>query len=119
MANSNLDPNCLFCAIVKGEEPAERVHETEEHLVIKNKYPSAPLHLLVIDKKHREKSNTLSGKYFNEHYWDTIFRAIYETVEMFELNKTGYRLVNNGAGYNHFEHEHFHIMGKYDKVPQE
>ena len=34
-----------------------------------------------------------------------------------ELDKTGYKLGNNGAGYNHFEHEHFHVMGGTKKEP--
>lgn len=118
VGNSNLDPNCLFCAIVKGEEPADIVYETDDFLVINNKYPEAPVHMLVLDKQHREKSETLSGVFSNSGYWDRMFATIYEAVKLLELDSTGYKLVNNGAGYNHFEHEHFHITGRYDTVPQ-
>lgn len=104
------EKDCLLCRIAAGTEPAVKVGETEEFLVIKNKYPAAPIHLLIVDKQHREKKETLvAGKY--EGYWCRLFQAVRETVKKFNLDKTGYKLVNNGAGYNHFEHEHLHILG--------
>lgn len=101
--------NCLFCRIVAGQEPSVRVLETDEFLVIKNKFPVAPIHILVLDKKHREKKQTLSGKF--EEYWDKMMGCVYNSIKQLELDKTGYKIVNNGAGYNHFEHEHMHILG--------
>lgn len=108
---------CLFCDIVSKKAPSAIVLETDGFLVIKNKYPVAPVHVLVLDKKHKEKKDTLSGKYIKENYWDEMFKAIYQTIQKLGLDKTGYKLVNNGAGYNHFEHEHFHIMGGSDAEP--
>lgn len=107
------DSSCLFCKIVAGEEPCQKVLETDHFLVIKNKYPKAPVHVLVIDKEHHEKKDTISGSYSKPHanYWDKMFEAIFGTITKLGLDKTGYKLVNNGAGYNHFEHEHFHILG--------
>ena len=112
-----MDPKCLFCKIVEGTEPSEKVLESEDFLVIKNKYPVAPVHILVLDKKHREKTDTISGKYSEEGYWDPMFAVINTVIKELELDKTGYKLVNNGAGYNHFEHEHFHILGGSDSEP--
>jgi len=100
---------CLFCRIVEGTEPSEKVTETGDFLVIKNKYPAAPIHVLVLSKSHSEKRDTLAGKY--PGFWDKMFSAISQTVNLLGLNKTGYKLVNNGAGYNHFEHEHVHVLG--------
>lgn len=113
------DKNCLFCKIVVGEEPCDKILETEEFLVIKNKYPKAPTHVLVMDKKHREKKNTLAGEYSKgaDNYWDKMFETIFGTITKLGLDKTGYKLVNNGAGYNHFEHEHFHILGGSKEEP--
>lgn len=105
--------SCLFCAIVDGREPSKEVLDLEEFLVVENKYPKAPIHVLVIDKKHREKSDTIAGVYWSEHYWGKMFDAINKTLDHLGLKKTGYELVNNGAGYNHIEHEHFHILSGY------
>ena len=111
------DANCLFCKIVLGEEPSQKVLETDNFIVIRNKYPVAPVHLLVVDKQHREKSATIAGAYFESSYWDNMIQAANEAIQMLNLNKTGYKLVNNGAGYNHFEHEHLHILGGSEKEP--
>ena len=106
---------CLFCKIVKGEEPSKKVLETEKFLVIHNKYPVSPVHLLVLDKSHNEKEHTLNGEI--EGYWDSLMGAANLAVKKFGLDKTGYKLVNNGAGYNHFEHEHLHILGGSETEP--
>jgi histidine triad (HIT) family protein len=106
---------CLFCKIVKGEEPSKKVLETEDFLVIENKFPVAPVHVLVLDKKHREKKETISGEHAG--FWDGILAASWEAIGKLGLDKTGYKLVNNGAGYNHFEHEHLHILGGSEEEP--
>lgn len=109
------EASCLFCDIVKGTAPATIVVEEGDFIVIKNKYPKAPIHVLVVDKHHREKAQTLAGNF--PGYWDQVFSVIFRAVGVLGLDKTGYKLVNNGAGYNHFSHEHFHILGGSDKEP--
>lgn len=98
-----------------GQEPSVRLLETDEFLVIKNKFPVAPVHVLVLDKKHREKKDTASGKF--EGYWDKMMSAVYAAIRELGLDKTGYKVVNNGAGYNHFEHEHTHVLGGSKEEP--
>ena len=103
------DKDCLFCKIVAGEEPATIVWENEEFVCIKNKYPVAPVHVLVIPKAHickAEVGTTQSGV-----FWGKIMESVFAVVAQLGLNKTGYKLINNGAGYNHFEHEHVHVLG--------
>ncbi len=107
--------SCLFCEIVMGREPSKEVLETEEFLVIENKFPKAPVHVLVLDKQHREKVDTVRGSY--KAYWDKLVAACYQAIQHFGLEKTGYKLVNNGAGYNHFEHEHMHVLGGSEDEP--
>ena len=47
-----MDENCLFCRIIKGEIPSSKVYEDEEILAFKDINPAAPIHVLVIPKKH-------------------------------------------------------------------
>jgi len=101
--------DCLFCDIVAGIEPSEKVLETDDFLVIKDKFPQAPIHLLVLSKDHREKQETIRGDYSG--FWDKMMAACYQAIVQTGLDKSGYELINNGAGYNHFEHEHMHILG--------
>jgi len=111
------DHNCLFCKIVAGEEASEKIWENDEFLCIKNKYPAAPIHVLVMPKAHIRKQEVISGLQ-NGKFWGKMMSAVFSVVAQLGLDKTvpagrqaGYKLVNNGAGYNHFEHEHFHVLG--------
>lgn len=104
------DPNCLFCKIVAREEPGDKVWENEEFLCIQNKYPVAKVHVLVMPKSHIVKQEVASGLQ-NGEFWSKMMSAVFSVVHQLDLDKTGYKLVNNGAGYNHFEHEHFHVLG--------
>ncbi len=111
MATKKHDPNCLFCKIVEGNEPSSKVLELEDFIIIKNKFPKAPVHVLVLDKEHNQKEDTMSGKLSKSEYWTKIMDAAWQGIVRLGLDKTGYKIVNNGAGYNHFEHQHLHIMG--------
>lgn len=119
------DSNCLFCRIVAGEEASEKVWENEEFVCIKNKYPVAPVHVLVMPKEHVSKKDWISptsprlrgaeqgaeqGRLLTL-FWGKMMAVVFAVVTELGLDKSGYKLVNNGAGYNHFEHEHMHILG--------
>ena len=49
---SQADPNCLFCKIVEGTIPSRKVYEDEEILVFHDIHPWAPVHFLMIPKRH-------------------------------------------------------------------
>jgi histidine triad (HIT) family protein len=104
--------DCLFCDIVAGREPSVKVWESDEFLAIKNKYPKAPVHVLVMPKGHVVKASTSNcdNKLCGE-FWSTMMISVFKVVKYLKLDKTGYKLVSNGAGYNHFEHEHIHVLG--------
>ena len=103
------DKDCLFCKIVAHEEPSEIVWENEDFICIKNKFPTAPVHVLVMPKDHVKKVEV--GTSESGMFWGKIMPVVFEVVALLGLDKTGYKLVNNGAGYNNFEHEHIHILG--------
>ena len=93
-----------------GEEASEKIWENDEFLCIKNKYPVAPIHVLVMPKAHIRKQEVISGLQ-NEGFGGKMMSAVFAVVHQLGLDKAGYKLINNGAGYNHFEHEHFHVLG--------
>jgi len=49
---SEHDPNCVFCKIVRGEIPSNKVYEDEELLAFHDIRPWAPVHFLIIPKQH-------------------------------------------------------------------
>ncbi len=107
--------DCLFCKIVAGEEPAEKVWENYEFLCIKNKYPVSKIHVLVMPKAHIRKPEVATSE--SGVFWGKIMESVFAVVTSLGLDKSGYKIVNNGAGYNHFEHEHVHIMGGSKEEP--
>ena len=104
-------PNCVLCQLVTGQLPYKKVLESDEFLAIYDKYPRAPIHVLIIDKKHREKKDTLlTGKYNSQHYWDNFFTFVAKVIKHLHLDQKGFKIEILGAGYNHFEHEHVHVL---------
>ena len=110
------EDGCLFCKIGSGEEASEKVWENDEFIAIKNKYPVAAVHLLVMPKGHVSKKE-LARKVTDDNFWSKIMAAVFDVIRLFGLDKTGYKLVNNGAGYNHFDHEHIHVLGGTKEEP--
>ena len=102
--------NCLFCKIINGEIPSEKVYEDEEILAFKDIHPKAPVHILVIPKKHissaieiEEQDEALIGK---------MFIVIKKLAKEFGL-ENGYRIVNNcgSDGGQEVMHLHLHLLG--------
>jgi len=99
---------CIFCKIVEGEIPSNKVLENDDFLAFHDINPSAPIHVLVIPKKHIKCFQDVSGELMAKA---TPF--IQEITRKLGLDKTGYRLVtNNGSdGGQEVLHLHFHILG--------
>ena len=101
--------DCLFCKIINGEIPSEKVYEDDEILAFKDIHPKAPVHILVIPKKHissameiEEQDEALIGK---------MFTVIKKLAKEFGL-ENGYRIVNNcgSDGGQEVMHLHFHVL---------
>lgn len=102
--------DCLFCKISKKEIPAKIVYEDESLFAIRDLNPQAPVHLLIIPKKHVSKIHDL-----NVSDSELIGRLILSAKKLAAEEKVeeGYRLVfNNGtqAGQSVF-HVHLHLLG--------
>ncbi|MCH9610346.1 MAG: Purine nucleoside phosphoramidase [Chlamydiales bacterium] len=100
----------LFEKIIAGELPADKVYEDEKIIAIKDKYPKAPVHILIIPKKVIVDIQSLQEEDFP--LLGAVVKVAQRLAKEFELGE-GYRLVvNNGmqAGQTIF-HLHFHLMG--------
>ena len=100
----------VFGKIIKGQLPAEKVFENDRILVIKDLYPIAPIHLLIIPKKEISNIQSLQNEDFS------LIQEIIEVAQKMAIEfqiADGYRLLtNNGsdAGQTIF-HLHFHLIG--------
>lgn len=100
--------DCVFCKIVKGELPSEKIKETDNLLVFKSKFPDAPTHLLIVPKKHVTSIIEVS---------DTIWLEMKHIAVNLgkQYGFKGYRLVNNVGEAALIQHLHLHFMGEIDK----
>lgn len=103
--------NCLFCKIAQQEIPANIVYETPDILAFKDIAPQAPVHVLIIPKKHITTINDLQE---GDHalVGQMIFTAKELAKEM-EIHEQGYRLVYNvnQQGGQAVYHIHLHLLG--------
>lgn len=109
------DEQCVFCRIINRQLPAKIEAENDDWVVIEDLHPRAPVHVLLIPRMHFEKKDTIGGKI--NGFWEKAFVEIEKVIRSFGLDKSGYVIRNNGAGYNHLEHEHIHILGGSKKEP--
>jgi len=102
--------DCLFCKIVKGEIPSEKVYEDEEVLCFKDINPAAPIHILVIPKKHI--TSLLEVKPEDSKLIAKIYDVINKIAKDMQIEKNGFRVIVNcgkGAGQE-VMHLHFHVL---------
>lgn len=105
-----MNPDCLFCKIVAGQIPAGKLYEDDAIVAFRDISPQAPVHFLVIPKKH------IVGPAFIEAEDELLIGKMLRAAAKIaaELGITdGYRLVlNNGldAGQTVF-HLHLHVLG--------
>ena len=102
--------DCLFCKIIKGEIPSSKVYEDDEILAFNDINPAAPIHILVIPKKHiaslahmEKEDEVIVGK---------IYGVINKIAEEQGFKDNGYRVIVNcgkDAGQE-VMHLHFHIL---------
>ena len=102
--------DCVFCKIVNGEIPSNKVYEDDKMVAFHDLAPQAPVHIVMIPKTHIESTNELNENNSNEVAH--IFSKVPEIAKSLGLDN-GYRVVNNcgpDAGQTVF-HIHFHLMG--------
>lgn len=98
----------VFCQIVKGELPCNKVDENEEFLAFHDINPKAPIHVLIIPKAHAQSFQELSS--------DTMAKMvpfIQQVADKLGLAEDGYRLITNIGhdGGQEVPHIHFHMLG--------
>ena len=104
------DPHCLFCKIVAGQIPSRKVHEDEQVLVFHDIHPWAPVHLLIVPKKHINSMVDVTP----EHQALLGHMMAISPRLMQDLGVTnGYRhLINTGPdGHQEVMHLHLHVIG--------
>ena len=103
--------DCLFCKIIKGEIPSTKVYEDDDFFAFKDIAPVAPVHVLIIPKKHIESIAALTPK--DADIAAKMLYTIQKVAAQLGLADDGYRVVfNTGekAGQT-VHHMHAHLLG--------
>jgi histidine triad (HIT) family protein len=103
--------NCIFCKIVKGEIPSKKIFEDDETLVFYDENPQAPIHFLVVPKKHipnvmecAEEDVPLLGR---------LLDRAQKVAKQLGMEEKGCRFVINCKedGQQTVPHIHIHVLG--------
>ena len=103
--------DCIFCKIAQGIIPCKKVFENEHVLAFHDIQPATEVHVLIIPKKHIASHNEWSQD--DSSVLGELMLAAQEVAKITDVQKTGYRLINNcgpDAGQIVF-HYHLHLLG--------
>lgn len=102
--------DCLFCKIIEGTIPSAKVYEDDMMLAFKDINPQAPIHVLMIPKKHISSVNCVDAD--NVAYVQHIFLKLPAIAAKLGL-ENGYRVITNCGddGCQSVKHLHFHVLG--------
>ena len=102
--------DCLFCKIINGEIPSNKVYEDDTVFAFRDIAPQAPTHILIIPKQHIKSAAEINES--NSAVISHIFEVAAKIAKQEGLDD-GFRIVNNCgdiAGQT-VKHLHFHLMG--------
>ena len=103
--------DCIFCKLANGEIPTEFLFESENIVAFNDASPVAPVHVLIIPKRHLESINDLKGQ--ESGLIQEMTLAARDIAENLGIKDKGYRLViNTGVdGGQEVMHLHMHLVG--------
>ena len=103
--------DCVFCKIAEKEIPSNIVYEDDQIICFHDLEPQAPVHVLIIPKKHIASMDDVSAD--DQQLMGYIMTKAKEIAKTLGL-ENGYRLVNNCGedGFQTVKHLHFHLLGK-------
>ena len=111
------DPDCIFCKIVSGVIPCEKIYEDESILAFHDIHPLAPVHFLIIPKLHIE-----SLLYCDETHARVLGAVLAQAgrLAVSQGATDGFRtIINSGrVGGQEVYHLHAHILGGQDPLPR-
>lgn len=109
------DPNCLFCKIVRGEIPSDKVYEDEDVLAFRDIRPLAPVHFMLIPKEHVA---SLYEAGMAQHRALGKMLALAGELARKEGASDGFRaIINTGrVGNQEVYHLHMHVIGGPDSL---
>ena len=110
-----MSSDCLFCKIANREVPTRFLYEDDDYVVFRDINPAAPVHLLLVPKRHIRSINDLQKE--DESIISGLFMLARDMAKDQGVNASGYKLLFNvekGGGQVIF-HLHLHLIGGWKK----
>jgi histidine triad (HIT) family protein len=107
----SVETQCIFCRIIRGEIPSQRVYEDDRVIAFRDIQPQAPTHLLVVPRAHVASLSDLSSE--DVDLAGALLLAARHVALQEGLSASGYRIITNSgtsAGQTVF-HLHLHVLG--------
>ena len=103
--------DCIFCKIVKGDIPSTKVYEDDKVLAFKDINPAAPVHVLVVTKKHYPTFMDIPESELE--IVSHVHKVIQQIAKDTGISEGGFRVVNNCGeqGGQEVKHIHYHVLG--------
>ncbi len=103
--------DCIFCKIINKEIPSKIVYEDDEVLAFEDIAPQAPVHIVVIPKKHIAKITEIEKE--DETLIGKIYSVINKIAREKQIAEEGFRVIINCGenGGQEVKHIHFHLLG--------
>lgn len=103
--------DCIFCKIVSGDIPANILYQDEQVLAFHDISPQAPVHVLVIPKRHLDSLDTLTET--DRPIIGHLMERLVHVARLLNVHQSGYRtILNTGVhGGQEVPHLHAHILG--------
>lgn len=102
--------SCLFCKIIAGEIPSNKVYEDDSVYAFRDIAPQAPVHVLIVPKCHIESADAINAE--SSRAVAAVFEAVPKVAAACGLTN-GYRVITNVGedGCQSVKHIHFHLLG--------
>ena len=103
--------DCIFCGVANGGAITPIRYEDEDIIAVDNVYPEAPIHVVIITKKHI--SSLAEAKASDQQLLGKALMICKQVAKEMNIDKNGYRVVTNIGkwGGQSISHLHFHVLG--------
>ncbi len=103
--------DCVFCAIVRGDIPSSKVYEDEHVLAFRDINPLAPVHVVIVPKRHVANLNELDN--LSEEEQLALLHACKKVAKICGIEESGYRIASNCGrdAAQSVQHLHVHVLG--------
>ncbi|XP_014207215.1 histidine triad nucleotide-binding protein 3-like [Copidosoma floridanum] len=104
----NYQANCVFCKIIRKEEPGDCIYEDNDIACIKDIHPASDHHYLIVPKTHIVNAKTLQKE--QEELFDKMVATIDIIVDQLQLDKNSTRTGFHWPPFTTVNHLHLHVI---------